>query len=782
MIVKYVPLPFKIERGNNGKKQYIFGDKISTSPPPFGDWRQRAISIDLKDLQPILDSQHIAIIPDKSLVIIDCDTIETTIAVNNIVKDDTYIVDADTRCKHFYFYPTKYAKDSLLYSKPNRVKVGKIDVLKGNSLVFTASKGNATKTTNNSLSDIKPIPNELVDWLQSQMIQTNIVQSKSSYTSIITFMGPQLQKLLDAYKGSGKVEHIQEALSLVCPARYRPILEPKFDANDVPDGEGINFLQALISRLGVDPTISLELAIELITIIALKIWTDPLSTDRLQALLTSIPTQTYSNGEPVFVYDANVSSTGVLAAFENDGYYPIYRTSNDTYILANSNGNIMTTSSLNNLATTLASSNFSLLVNGKEIPPAQVSKVLKMSIEHIKTVQVVENPKEPFGYYVRDLIPYFNTYKQTRYMAIARGEHLETEEAIKIPPTINKILNNVFYDHLKTGPAREPSDLLLINFLQFISHKLKTLDYSPIVFQFLGKKGTGKDTLIDLVLGPMFGGVGERLSKASNNQFNEDYATKSIVKIDEAKATETLREELKKLSGATITRVEPKRQTAYYIENISTYFVTANKATLLKEDINDRRFVPILSFTAPMLSINNLQERIQIELEEFALYLRDLPTPPHYTYTSATGWQDSAIKMVEDAQDNNDNVPGKILRLLDKLRNGELDRHLLYEVGAINGVYVYREQLYIPLVTVQDVYFKETRDVVYTGLTKQIILEKGFGEGTDELSLHIMNDRNLNKYTKRIDKLRVSLTPLSEDYKEFQEILTNIKENIDILD
>jgi len=778
--VTYTTLPFTIVRNSKGKKVYRIGNKEFQSPP-FHQWKNSQLQAGWEELHTIYKSQHVAIMPKSELIVLDCDTLEATKQIESLVNSyNPYIVESDNGTKHFYFTPTKYAEDSLLYSKPNRVRVNDIDILKGTSLVFTPSKGNSTKKLVSQPSQLCPIPNFLVDWLQQQLMDTTIKQAQSSYTSIVTYMGPRLKTLLEQYRGSGNnKQYIQQALQYLCPSRYRPMLQPDYDPNRVEDGEGVNFLQALVARLGVDPTISLEQAKELISIIALECWDSPLPEQRLEVLLNSIPTQTYPDGSPVFVYDPNITETGLLAAFEGDGYYPVYRTPDDVYLLTNSNGGVIKTTGLRNLATTLSSSNFSLLLNGKAIPSAQIHKALKMSIEYMRTVKIVENPKKSFGFYTEDYIPYFNTYKQTKYQAIVRGEHLREDKATQIPPTIRKVIANVFYDHITTpGINGEFNDKIVINFLQFIAHKLKTLDYSPLVFQFLGRKGSGKDTLIDVILGSLFGGVGERPIKASNSQFNEDYATKAIVKIDEARATDTLREELKKLSGAVITRVEPKRQTAYYIPNISTYFVTANKAALLKEDILDRRFIPILSFKAPILTIERLHERIQLELEDFALYLRDLPPIDMITYTNATKWQDNAIKEVEDAQEADETTSGLILKFLDKLFIGEVDEELFYQVAAIPGVIVYARagvnRLYIPLVNKPGVYLKSSRDEVFTGLTRQKIIERNLIGEVQGLHSKIVIDSNLKTYNKRIHRLKVEFTPKYPQYSKAQSIIQNI--------
>lgn len=779
LLVTYTTLPFTIERGPNGKKIYKEGSKIFHSPP-FYSWKESQLRASWEELHSLYKSQHIALVPKDDLIILDCDTLEATKQIDSLVSAyNPYVVESDNGTKHFYFLPTSYARDSLLYSKPNRVRISNIDILKGTSVVFTPSKGNNTKKLVSKPSQLCPIPNHIVDWLQQRLMDTTIKQAQSSYTSIVTYMGPRLKTLLEQYKGSGNNrQYIQQALQYLCPSRYRPMIQPDYDPNRIEDGEGINFLQALVARLGIDPTISLEQAKEFISIIALQCWDDPLPEQRLNTLLESIPTQTYPDGSPVFVYDPNITETGLLAAFEGDGYYPVYRTPDDVYLLTNSNGGVIKTTGLRNLATTLSSSNFSLLLNGKPIPSAQIHKALKMSVEHMKTVKIVENPKKSFGFYTEDYIPYFNIYKQTKYQAIVKGEHLRERKVERIPPTIYKVISNVFYDHVTTNINGEFNDKIVINFLQFISHKLKTLDYSPLVFQFLGRKGSGKDTLIDVILGSLFGGVGERPIKASNSQFNEDYATKAIVKIDEARATETLREELKKLSGAVITRVEPKRQTAYYIPNISTYFVTANKASLLKEDILDRRFVPILSFKAPILTIERLHERIQLELEDFALYLRDLPAIDMITYTNATRWQDNAIKEVEDAQEADETTEGLILKFLDKLFIGEVDDDLFYQVASIPGVIAQMRAgtatIHIPLVNKPGVYLKSSHDEVFTGLTRQKIIERNLIGEVQGLSAKIVVDGNLKTYNKRIHKLKVEFLPSYSQYNKAQELIHNI--------
>ena len=106
----------------------------------------------------------------------------------------------------------------------------------------------------------------------------------------------------------------------------------------------------------------------------------------------------------------------------------------------------------------------------------------------------------------------------------------------------------------------------MISFIMFFgSQALKTLDYSPLVFQMMGNRGIGK-SLFMAILDQLTAGVVEVSFSKSNAQFNEEQESALFLNEDEGLVTTKLVNSIKKLSGKAKVLIEGKGKNTIYDE------------------------------------------------------------------------------------------------------------------------------------------------------------------------------------------------------------------------
>ena len=345
-----------------------------------------------------------------------------------------------------------------------------------------------------------------------------------------------------------------------------------------------------------------------------------------------------------------------------------------------------------NFKKAVTSSNYSMLVDNDKVNLANNSAFLKIT-ESIKTVQIRHLPYKPSGEFIEDGSMYYNTYVANKYLSIIRGDYLADVSYYGEGghPTITKIIKNIMYDNLELYKSEhgldeldyDPLEPFITNskngakldmyrkFILFLSHKLKTLDYSPIVFQMMGNRGIGKSLLMQILRYLTNSLVMVKLS--SKNNFNSEQEGAIFLNEDENKVSQFLIDTLKELSGNTYRRIEGKYVKAYEAKNVSTYISTTNHTTPLAEVMDDRRFVTISGFKADRFPYTDSTDLdIVSELEQFSILLRDCMLVDFSLYIDANKWHDKIhFSNLEERTKFVDNVdkPSAIASLIYNINN-----------------------------------------------------------------------------------------------------------------
>lgn len=666
-----IPLRNKIARNpETNKKLYLDSttNELRKSAGMPSDWSKATDYNSLTYKQ----TNSYAIRCDDDLVVIDCDDLETTELIDDsLVPSDTdidnLIVVSDKGEKHFYFAPTDYYRQSKIY-KHSRVPLGKIDVLHGASIVFAACENNSTKSVLEGTKDdsskigyaLTPIPDNIVDLLVLRM-KTKVLAREEDYKPVISYLAPLIEKAIVLYthptKGSNFLD-IQPLMALVTPAQYKDELKPDYNPARLEHGR-MTYLHAISFKISSDPSISFELHCELISTIS-SMLQRPMDTDRLENEIFK-----YVKGEvngTRWKYDANATNAAVMS-INNAEFCPIYRTLEDEYIISKPSGDIELVSSTPKFKQVVASKNYTLLVNGQKITLDTNISVKKLQ-ETIETLSIRNLPYKPTGTFIDDNSMYYNRYVPTKYLGIIRGEYKQDVEykGEESHALITKIIKNVMYDNLQIAPDAYDK------FIQFLAHKLKTLEYSPLVFQLMGNRGVGKSLLMLIFneLTELF----MPISFSKKTEFNGDIAGQIFLNEDEGLVTQQLINTAKTLSGSKIISIRKLYHEAEKQRNIATYIFTTNKTTPMAETISDRRFVTFSSFKAPKLFEKDIEISIALELEAFALCLRETKLTNQKLYLDANEWHDDIhYSNFEEKQQTTEHIPSKVANLVYTLNN-----------------------------------------------------------------------------------------------------------------
>lgn len=714
-----------------GKKQYTDVKKRKIlNHPILPSWKKLTKSTATDS------SESYVIKPQDDLIVVDCDSIETTAIIDQTLSKKTYTVISDQSMKHFYFTPTEYFSKSPIKSS-SRVSANKIDILQGECIVFTPCEANHTKHVYHDLP-ILPIPDKLVDILVNRYTK-NILDQTPDFEPNDSFRAPIIDvALAQWHRAKDYSTSLQSLFEAITPKRYRAMVMPDYHPDSIPDGEGINYLQALSTKIARDQSISPKLHTEILSIIAFELWSEPLEEDKFKAFMSNQFTQTI-NGKTVFCYNPDYSSKP-LVSVSNRPYRALCRDANDAYYTTTKAGDIISFKSFVMMSKTMRSKNYNLMIGGKTIAVPKEDQLLPI----IDTVAIVNTRRLPSGRNVLGEKDVFNTYQHSRYISIIRGD-----EGPEIPsdpmsfPTIEYILRNLTAD-------LEYQDETLSKFYQFLSHKFKTFDYSPLVFQMLGIKGIGKNTFVESVLGAI-----DKIAKSninsSNNQFNSEFAESAFIFHDEDIISKTTMNFIKKVSGGQTMRIEAKAVNATSdTYNSSTFICTANSTTAMKEGIDDRRVVMFSGFEGVRLNIPYLDAKIAAELEPFCRFLRDIEIADIAIYNDANAWRDPVTDIMVEDRSEQDSVIVKATNLMVGIEDNTISLDdIIPLIKDITNYYRlgYNNILCIPLASKHII--NKTQEYIDTKLDRVEAKENG-------LARYVKRDTNKKYYSGAIYELRVT--------------------------
>ena len=577
----------------------------------------------------------LAAIALKDFIGLDFDTDEAFNTALMIDPECKYIAKSDYKGGHMlYRWSDDIVNNSDVFKTSKKVK-GVLDVQVGNTLIYLATDANKTKTLLtehiSSLDDLTVMPIGIQLYVENIVLKyqnANIVYDTPKTFNINedSTLGYVLEKVKpdDAYN--------IDIFKLLTPKKYKPnCLHP----NDIPDGEGTEYLQAIRTRLALDASIN-DVVFKNVMHYINNQWDNPMPPSRIESDCDYQMTKATIDGNKAWVYDPDWAKTGLivkdkyLSAIEfffdssTSKFLEFNRTTKDIIIHSN------TSNAKNSLV-------------AKKKTQVSVNEMISKAID----IDIANDPTKP-SYLLESKAPYkpvFNTFVPAMGTMILRDPMLVSNP--KYPKHIMDFLKNLI-----------PNKNRLEWLLKFIRHKHLTYDYSPIYLVFAGVGGAGKGVFVSLIL-KYFAGL-ERiqdidLDKLQNN-FNAWKASTDYAHLDEAGEGFSKREaalivaELKKLTGSPTASITFKGKDVSGKDNMR-HFITPILNTNINVKVitdlpkNDRRFV-FIKCPNKMAKVSDNNDSLMVSLMK-----EELPHFAHYLATQVEDIDQRAYTSNESQKD-----------------------------------------------------------------------------------------------------------------------------------
>ena len=569
------------------------GEKIVIGMPP---WKQYVTK--LNDVPAPAG----ALITGKlsNVIVVDMDDKETQAIIDSIAGSHSTFKVKTWRGAHYYYSYT----DKLERAKFHTDEIN-LDIQTDEALIYLPTDA----AEGYDIIDSSPpaeMPKSLLAFLAILVKAKNTkVESKPASPTLIGTPLASLTKGSDSYWKRLTPKHL----------RYLPIYKKRgfITPNDVPDGEGNDYLVSVASILAADPTIDEDAYTEHLMYIHEQ-WEYPWPEERFRALHDN-----YRSGKYVaFNYDEYWEEGLYHFKSNGDDFLTWFDPVNYLYNLYNE-----TKDKLSKFKdVTLYTKTLSMLKRQKVVP-----KDLYATIKHIITIS---DRTKPGGFFEENNESYFNEARLNKYLRIIKGE-LEPQ-TYKRPEFILKLVNHLWPEH---------TDYIL----KFLRRKLTTFEYSPVVivlFEPVG--GSGKTLFFHFVLKALVGD--NQVAEVGPIEFRDKYNSWIINSLfslhdeyDRMNRTEVTAIS-KRLSASDSVGVRPMYGEVQTYKHCNTQYYSSNEIAIDIQSEDDRRYF----ISSPKGSLkeeewfspSTFKRQISEELESFAYYLHaEVEDMPLEEYTQA---------------------------------------------------------------------------------------------------------------------------------------------------
>lgn len=597
-----VPLKGKLERLDNGKK---------TIPDFEKDWRDK-YSKDFNTKETKLAG---AITGELSgIVAIDCDNDVTYKLFKAFDPDYTF---------HFISKGKPSGGGTIIYkytSEVGQFKLAnddiKLDFYSDEGFVYLPTEGNTTKESwaeVTELPELKEVPPEIIVLLKTfkTKVAATVNANKGPRDAVISNrLAPMLEIFI------AKKSYDPNLFKVITPYSFRDlpqyVSKGHLHPNDVPQGRGSEYLSKISAILGADISVNIELYTNVMMLIN-SLWDDPMEKGKLNATIINPMIEGRSNvdGHTIWQYDEHWELMGFVATSLNGDYIEsFFDDTKGLYYLVNYTVPYIKT----------YTDKSAIIKTLKTIIGRPISEGAYDSTKQL--IRTMVNPSLDFGHV--EGTDKFNMFRQTPELNVLNNPD-SYKTLYKRPKTIISYFESLV-----------PDDDMRSYLLSFIRTKLTTFKYSPVVLYLIGKPGSGKDTLVNLlamILGQHY--VSKPDTKVFLEQYNGWLLDKYIVQLDEygnkltrSSDKQEVLGKLKAYTGSERLNVRAMRQDGFDIMHSLTFIMTANKNPLPVE-VDDRRFA---FFKTPNILANEkwvleaggisvVIERIREEVLDFCYYL-----------------------------------------------------------------------------------------------------------------------------------------------------------------
>lgn len=403
--------------------------------------------------------------------------------------------------------------------------------------------------------------------------------------------------------------------------------------NDVPIGRGSEYLSKVSAILGADISVNRELYTNTIMLIN-SLWSEPMGEKQLMSTIINpmLEERATVDGQVIWQYDQHWEQMGFIATALNGDYLESYYDDvKGLYYLVNYTvPYVKTFGDKRPVITTLKT------LLGRSITETQYDSTKQI-------IRTVLSPSLEFGHvHGTDS---FNLFHQTKELNILNNPLPYRDNYVR-PTHIIKYFESLI-----------PDDFMRQYVLSFLKTKLTTFEYSPVVLYMIGKPGSGKDTLVN-ILSTIMGS--EYVAKPDTKVFLEQYngwlVDKYVVQLDEYgnKLTRSFERQealgkLKMYTGKRDIQIRAMRSDGFNYTHAATFIMTANSNPLPVEN-DDRRFALINTpnklatqdWVVEAGGVRHVVERlIPAEIMDFCYYLAtEVPTLKGNDYVIAPETED----------------------------------------------------------------------------------------------------------------------------------------------
>ncbi|MGE4420543.1 MAG: hypothetical protein AB7D38_12050 [Sulfurimonas sp.] len=678
-----------IEVGPKGSKLERLAEKkvVNGQPIVFPKWEDKNIKT-AKSLFDLPNDLPIAIHTGKSgLLVIDFDDdlYFTALELNNELTPElqcSYITKSVGKTGGHFVY--KYADNMLtaFIDNPNGKKLGKVDCLYGNTLLFASNQANTTKEVVESGDTLVTMPIAMQQLIIARYAQTQH-SSEVKYTQANNMQGTKLAMLAEDITKSD--ECLEAFLHIVTPKRYKHIMSQsrkKLIPNHpdrLPEVESAHmYLVAISGVLMLDE--SIEPTLHKKTIQHLNsLFGTPLDKNRV---LTIVNRDCNSDN---YKYDPNWKTKSFIINTKEAEPIEVFMYTSKGQI------NYLVFNHLTHFTESYNSSS-GVLDFLKSVTKQDIKKerLLKSAVH----VSIINRPDEPFGYNYDNKT--FNMYiwseeqqvfyNPNDYKATWREEYQTLTYNCEHPywPKITlQVLEKVI-----------GTDRLHNLFLPFMKRKYATRDHSPLFFVLYGVPFSFKSAVVEGIFGRLSKSRHKRISiDVLCDKYNDWMVDTDLILIDEVHQLSSfdrarMIKAINETSGneiiAGVRRMHQTIDAKMYNQEI-TFFLTTNLPIQLTTEARDRRMVVFKNLTeiskALDMSNEDIKRAIIKESKFFAYYLSvEVSSLEGDSYIANYKWkEDSYVEFQEQSQ----SIESRLAKQIDQNNFAEFMNVFIEAGGTI---------------------------------------------------------------------------------------------------
>lgn len=597
-----VPLKGELKRLPSGKK---------TVPVFESEWRKKYLTtFNTKQTKIAM-----ALTGNKSdIIAIDCD------------NDTTYqlfkTLDADYKF-HFISKDKPEGGGTIIYKYTDKIGTFKLanddiklDFFADEGAVYLPLEENYTKESwegVTELPELKEVPATILAVLQT--FKSKIPENKVTKTNEVKrSISNRLAPLLNVFVSEKQYD--PALFKIITPYSFRDlpsyVSKGHLHPNDVPQGRGSEYLSKISAILGSDISVNIELYTKTMMLIN-SFWKAPMEKQHLLATVINpmVEERATIDGQVIWQYDPHWEKMGFIATSINGDYLEsFYDDVKGCYYLINYTVPYVRVfhekrSVINTIKTLL----------GRALTEVQYDSTKQI-------IRTTLNPSLEFGHI--EATDCYNLFRQSQELSIINNPAPYASQYAR-PTTILNYFESLI-----------PDDRMRMYVLSFIKTKFTTFKYSPVVLYLIGKPGSGKDTLVNIIrkiIGDDY--VSKPDTKVFIEQYNGWMLDKFFIQLDEYGNKLTRHSDkqevlgkIKAYTGSEEMQIRAMRSDGFNYKHRITFIMTANSNPLPVEP-DDRRFafvktpnkLEIQDWVKDQGGISAVQDKIKTEIQDFCYFL-----------------------------------------------------------------------------------------------------------------------------------------------------------------